>query len=65
VRVHFVKAPTRRKPQIGEQRTIRGVLCQRVFRMVHDARGRVLGYDCTGGRQRYDWKPVAELAVKS
>jgi hypothetical protein len=30
--------------------------------MARNARGDVIGYDCTNGRQQYDWVPLADAA---
>lgn len=60
MKITFLRGPKRPKPRIGDRRVIRGVEHVRVFRMARDGRGRVIGYDCTGGRQRYDWQPVGQ-----
>ena len=48
----------RRRPELGDRKVIRGVLHERQMATVKDARGVVVGYDCTGGRQQYEWVPI-------
>ncbi|MEM5325214.1 hypothetical protein VSR34_01200 [Paraburkholderia sp. JHI2823] len=61
MRIHISYGPTRPKPRVGDRRVTKKHGEQiRVFSMVRDFRGRVLGYDCTGGRQRYEWVPIAD-----
>jgi hypothetical protein len=63
MRIHVTYgAPTRKEPKVGDRRIIRGLEHIRVFRRAHDSRGNVIGYDCTGGRQNYDWVPLADAA---
>lgn len=42
-------------PKLGDRKVIKGVLHERRMKLARDAQGRVIGYDCTGGRQRYEW----------
>jgi len=60
VTIHFSSRPRRPKPKVGDRRTIGGVEHIRVFKLARDMRGRVIGYDCTGGRQRYEWVSLSE-----
>ena len=48
------------KPRVGDRRVIRGVEHIRVFRYVTNSCGERIGFDCTGGRQRYDWVPLSD-----
>lgn len=45
-------------PKLGDLKVIKGVLHERRMKRARDGQGRVIGYDCTGGRQRYEWAPV-------
>jgi hypothetical protein len=60
MRIHVSYGPTRKKPKVGDRRTIRGIEHIRVFRRVHNMRGEPIGYDCTGGSQKYDWAPLTD-----
>jgi hypothetical protein len=65
VKITVIYGPTRKKPRVGDRRTTKKHGEQiRVFKMVTDMRGNVIGYDCTGGRQRYEWIPVTEAVAK-
>jgi hypothetical protein len=60
VRIHISYGPARKKPRVGDRRTTKKHGEQiRVFRMAR-WNGRVIGYDCTNGRQQYDWVPLAD-----
>jgi hypothetical protein len=51
----WTSKPQRPKPKFGDLRETKKHGKQvRVFRMA-TWNGRVIGYDCTGGRQNYDW----------
>jgi hypothetical protein len=61
VRIHISYEPTRPKPRVGDRRVTKKHGEQiRVCVMAHDSLGRVIGYDCTGGRQNYEWVPISE-----
>ncbi|KVD71815.1 hypothetical protein WK57_30460 [Burkholderia ubonensis] len=61
MRLHVRYGPARKKPRVGDRRTTKKHGEQiRVFRMARDMRGNIIGYDCTGGRQLYDWVPISE-----
>jgi hypothetical protein len=55
MRIVISDTPSRPKPKVGDIKVVKGITYVRKFRMAHDAFGRVIGYDCTGGRQNYDW----------
>lgn len=55
--------PSKPKPKLGDRKLIRGVLHERRLKKVHDHLGRPIGYDCTGGRQRYAWVLAAPEVV--
>lgn len=61
----IVAVSSRRKPRpkVGDIRVIRGVTHVRELAYARDAQGRVIGLDCTGGRQRYVWRPKAAPEV--
>lgn len=60
MRIHIIYGPARKKPRVGDRRTTKKHGEQiRVCRMARDMRGNVIGYDCTGGRQLYDWVSLA------
>jgi hypothetical protein len=62
--IRFYSGPVRRQPRVGDRRTTKKHGLQiRVFKMVKSPWGETLGYDCTGGRQRYEWKAPAELGL--
>lgn len=50
------------RPKPGDRKLIRGVLHERRMKKVHDPL-HGWGYDCTGGRQRYEWVPVGAGAA--
>ncbi|WP_157130314.1 hypothetical protein [Burkholderia pseudomallei] len=61
MRIHIVSSSSRRKPKVGDRRFTKKHGEQiRVFKMATDMRGNVIGYDCTGGRQRYEWVSIAD-----
>jgi hypothetical protein len=63
IRIHISYGPARKKPRVGDRRTTKKHGEQiRVFRMARNSRGDVIGYDCTGGSQKYDWVPLADAA---
>ncbi|KVT92684.1 hypothetical protein WK60_13925 [Burkholderia ubonensis] len=63
MRIHVRSGPARKKPRVGDRRTSKKHGEQiRVFSMARDMRGNIIGYDCTGGRQRYEWVPIADAA---
>jgi hypothetical protein len=55
MRVHVSTAPVRKKPRVGDRKTVKGVVYVRRLKYVRDSQGNKLGLDCTGGRQRYEW----------
>jgi hypothetical protein len=53
--IRFYTSPVRKVPKVGDLRETKKHGKQvRVFRMA-TWNGRVIGYDCTGGRQNHDW----------
>lgn len=53
---------TRPKPKTGDTRTTKAHGLQiRVPLHVHNIRGEPIGYDCTGGKQRYEWRKPETL----
>ncbi|WP_101684927.1 hypothetical protein [Cupriavidus pauculus] len=61
MRIHITIGSARRpKPRVGDRKLIRGVEHIRVFKYATDTHGRRIGFDCTGGRQLYEWVPVSE-----
>jgi len=50
--------PQRKKPQVGDRKIIKGVLHERRLKYAKDFHGRIIGLDCTGGRQNYEWRPI-------
>jgi hypothetical protein len=60
--IRFSRGAARKKPKQGDRRvTKKHGLQIRVMAMVHDSRGQPIGFDCTGGRQRYEWRAPQEL----
>ena len=54
--IRFYSGPLRKTPKFGDRRTTKKHGEQiRVFSMAKDIHGRIIGYDCTGGRQNYEW----------
>lgn len=52
----------RKKPATGDQRVSKKHGLQiRIPSMVHGPRGEPIGFDCSGGRQRYEWRKPDEL----
>jgi hypothetical protein len=61
MKITVIYGPQRKKPRHGDRRTTKKHGEEiRVFKMATDMRGNVIGYDCTGGRQRYEWVPIAD-----
>lgn len=61
MRIHIVTTPQRKKPREGDRRVTKKHGEQiRVCVMVHDMQGRVIGFNCTGGRQNYEWVSIAD-----
>lgn len=59
MRIHISTVPQRRRPKLGDRRTTKKHGDQiRVPVLVRNSRGEAIGYDCTGGRQRYEWISV-------
>ena len=63
MRIHISTGPIRKKPRIGDRRTTKKHGQQiRILSVVRDhVTGRIMGYDCTGGRQRYEWVTLDKL----
>lgn len=62
IRITYTSGPARPRPRVGDRRTTKKHGMQiRVLKMARDHRGRVIGLDCTGGRQRYEWVKLHEL----
>ena len=65
MRITISTAPSRRKPQIGDRRTTKKHGEQiRLPVMVHNHKGEPVGYDCTGGRQNYEWVSIDKLPAR-
>lgn len=63
MRIHISYGTKRPKPRVGDRRATKKHGEQiRVFKMATDMRGNVIGYDCTGGRQLYEWVPIKDAA---
>ena len=61
-RIHFITGRPRPVQRTGDRRTTKKHGLQiRIPAYVHDSLGRRVGYDCTGGRQRYEWVSVDKL----
>ena len=61
MRIHISSGPARKKQRQGDRRVTKKHGEQiRVCVMARDSRGNVIGYDCTGGRQNYQWVPIAD-----
>lgn len=58
MKIHITRSPAKPKPKNGDRKLIGGVLHVRQMKRVHDSQGNIIGYDCTGGRQRHEWVPV-------
>jgi hypothetical protein len=60
--IRFYSGPVRREPKLGDYRVTKKHGEQiRIFSMVrHHITGKIIGYDCTGGRQRYEWVSLEE-----
>jgi len=63
--IRFSTSPVRSKPREGDRRTTKKHGLQiRIMSMVHDRLGRPVGYNCTGGRQNYEWVAVKDLPAR-
>lgn len=59
--IRYYSGPVRKKPQHGDRRFTKKHGEQvRVFSMAKDHMGRVIGFNCTGGRQNYEWVSPVE-----
>lgn len=58
MRITITTAPRRPKPQVGDRKLIGGVVHVRKFKRVRDFHGNIIGWDCTGGKPRYEWVPA-------
>ena len=56
--IHITRSPAKPKPKVGDRKMIGKVLHVRQMTRVRDSQGNIIGYDCTGGRQRHEWVPV-------
>lgn len=62
MRITILGGPGRPRPRAGDRRTTKKHGLQiRVLKYARDTRGRIIGLDCTGGRQRWEWRTPAEL----
>lgn len=60
--IRFFTGKQRTKPKTGDRReTKKHGLQIRIPVMVHDLRGRPIGYNCTGGRLNYEWRKPSDL----
>lgn len=57
IRITITSAPARKKPRVGDKKLIKGVMHVRRPKMAYFG-DQCVGFDCTGGRQRYEWVPV-------
>ena len=55
--IRFSSAKPRPKPEEGQRKVIKGVDHVRVMSRANE-NGRVVGFNCTGGRQNYEWMPL-------
>ncbi len=62
--IRFSMTRPRPKPQAGDRKVIKGVEYVRVMSRVLDTQGRVIGFNCTGGRQNYEWMPLDQALAK-
>lgn len=62
MRITISAGTPRPKPATGDTRvTKKHGLQIRVPELVHNRRGEPVGYNCTGGRQNYEWRSPASL----
>lgn len=62
MRIHITTAQQRPRQQTGDRRTTKKHGEQiRLPVMVKNSRGEPIGYDCTGGRQNYEWVSVEKV----
>lgn len=60
ITIHVSTSKPRKKLNFGDRKMIKGVLHERRMKRVKDRDGRVIGFDCTGGRQNVVWEPVED-----
>lgn len=61
-RITITTGPKRKIPQAGDRRVTKKHGEQvRIPSMVHNWRGEPIGYDCTGGRQNYEWVSIDKV----
>lgn len=53
--ITFTSRPPRKKPKAGDTKTDKDGVTWVRHAKVFKVNGRVVGYDCTNGRQRYVW----------
>lgn len=62
MKIRIYSGEQRKKPATGDIRITKKHGMQiRVPSMIHNHRGEPIGYDCTGGRQNYEWRKPAQL----
>lgn len=62
ISIRFSSGPVRKKPRAGDRRTTKKHGLQiRQPTLAKDHLGRVIGFDCTGGRQNYEWVSPRDL----
>ncbi len=65
MKITIMAGKQRKRPQAGDRRTTKKHGDQiRIPSMVHNQRGDPVGYDCTGGRQNYEWVSVTKVPAR-
>jgi hypothetical protein len=67
MKIHISTSSTKTKRKDGDQKLIKGVLCERISEriLMHGYNGYSLAMNHTGGRQNHEWVPIDELIGES
>ncbi len=55
MRIIINTGSTRKRPRAGDTKVVKGVTYVRQIKYAYAPNGERIGFDCTGGRQRYEW----------
>lgn len=61
ITIRFDTRKRANKPKLGDVRETKNGPQIRLFRYVTNSRGKIVGYDCNGGRQRYVWCDIDKV----
>lgn len=56
--IHYLHGKARKKPRVGDVKTVKGVAFVRVLRKAYGPGGRVIGHQVSNGRTLFDWEKL-------